>query len=338
MRRTAIAAASIGVALLLLASARLAGGVIRAPEITYSPSYGRLHRYDLRFDLSMPLVDKDDFYPVAWAWSPDGTRLGYMLLDERGIYHLEVWSPLARHAIRIASGLPFGSPPQWSPDSTMIADVNASQDICLYPSAGGPPRCLNVQPAGQPSWSPDGRAIVYISRLPQGGLSRIDLADGRVTVLVSGAETLTHPRWSPDGRRIVFAYATQQEGLRHLYLVAAEGGAVKRLTAGRSEQDQPVWSPDGRLIAYRDDAVQSRLQADVAVIEVETGEITRVTSHPMNDADPRWSPDGRWLAFVSDRYNSAPQLMIVPVDGLGDAEPLHRAGLPMALYAYAWRP
>jgi Tol biopolymer transport system component len=195
-----------------------------------------------------------------------------------------------------------------------------------------------VQPAGQPFWSPDGGSIAYIARLPDGGLSRVDIATGQVTLLFSGAEDLTHPRWSPDGTQIVFSYAPQPEGLRHLHLVAASGGAVQALTGGRSEQDQPVWSPDGSLVAYIDDPVQSRLQAEIAVVNVDTGEITPVTAHPMNDADPRWSPDGAWLAFVTDRYNSAPRLVIVPSDELADVEPLNEPGIPVGLYAYDWRP
>jgi Tol biopolymer transport system component len=338
VRRIILIAAVFAGAVMVLVTGRLAGRMIRGPEITYSWPYGALYAYDVRFGLSAPIMEDFGQFPVAWSWSPDGARLAYVLLDEQGVYHLYLWSPLTRRVVSVTDGLPFGSPPQWSPDGEVIAAVNASQDICLYPVGGGAPRCLNVQPAGQPVWSPDGASIAYVSRLPQGGLSRVDIATGEVTTLFTGAEDLTHPRWSPDGAQIAFSYAPQPEGLRHLYLVAASGGAVKALTGGSSEQDQPVWSPDGRLIAYINDPVESRFQADIAIVNIETGKITPVTSHPMNDADPRWSPDGAWLAFVTDRHNSAPSLVIVPANGLDDVEPLNDSGVPMRLYAYAWRP
>lgn len=338
MRRIAVIGAAFFCAVALLTAGRLVGRLIRAPEITYSWPYGTLYAYDLRFNRSVLLIRDFNHYPVAWSWSPDGTRLAYVRLDEQGVYRLYVWSLRTRSTTRIADGLPFGSPPQWSPDGRMITAVNAKQDICLYPVDGGVTRCLNIQPAGQPVWSPGGDAIAYVARLPDGGLSRVDLATGQVTPLVTGAENLMHPRWSPDGTQIVFSYAPPPEGLRHLYLVPANGGTIQALTGGRTEQDQPVWFPDGSSIVYVDNSMQSRFQPDLSMINIETGEVTPVTSHPMHDASPRWSPDGAWLAFVTDRYNGAPRLIVVPADDLTAVEPLTEPGIPIGLYAYDWRP
>lgn len=330
-------AAAFAAAVLVLTIGQLAARLVRTPQVTYSGN-GTLAAYDFHFSRSIALIRGLEQLPVAWSWSPDGARLAYVLLDAQGGYHLSVWSPQTRRAREIVRDLPVGSPPQWSPDGDTIAVIDANQDICLYPSAGGARRCLNVQPASQPVWSPDGASIAFLPRLHLSGLSRVEVASGRVTPVFSGGQGLNHPRWSPDGTQIAFSYVPEADGLRHLFVVPADGGEAVALTGGDSIQDQPVWSPDGRSIAYIDDPVNAGLQADVAVLNIETGEITRVTAHPMNDADPRWSPDGAWLAFVSDRFNGQPHLQVVSSDRLSSVEPLAAQGIGMVLYAYAWRP
>jgi Tol biopolymer transport system component len=313
------------------------GSLVHSPQVTYSGN-GSLWSYDLRSGKAVVLIRGLEQLPVTWAWSPDGSLLAYVLLDSQGSYHLNVWSPRTRRSHPVARDLPVGSPPQWSPEGDMIAVVDANQDICLYPSAAGVRRCLNVQPASQPVWSPDGQSIAFLPRLHLNGLSRVDLASGLVTPIFTGGQSLNHPRWSPDGTQIAFSHVPEADGIRHIFVVPAAGGEAVPITGGRSAQDQPVWSPDGRWIAYVDDPAKGGVQADVAVVNLDTGETTPVTAHPMNDSDPRWSPNGEWLAFVSDRFNGQPRLQLVPADRLSRAEPLDGQGIGMVLYAFAWRP
>ncbi len=339
MRRAAVTAAVLTAATVLLMLMRMAGSIGRAPQITYAGPDGSLFAYDLNIDLSAPLVRGIGQLPVAWSWSPDGSRLAYVLLDSLGSgYDLLLWTPVLRRTTWLARDLPFGSPPQWSPDGQTIAAVDLQQDICLYSFEGRLPDCLNVQPAGQPTWSPDGTAIAFLSRLPEGGLRRVDIAGRNVTPLFTGINGLNHPRWSSDGALIAFSYQPGFDGLRHLYVVPSGGGAVRALTSGSASQDQPQWSPDSAYIAYNETASLVRAQPDAAVIGIETGEVRYVTTHPLIDTDPRWSPDGRWLAFVSDRYDGRPRLHIVPTGDLAAVEPLATPGLVMRLYAFAWRP
>ena len=56
-----------------------------------------------------------------------------------------------------------------------------------------------------------------------------------------------HPAPSPDGSQIVFSWQGD------LWLVAASGGAARRITAHPASESYPVWSRDGRRLAFASD-------------------------------------------------------------------------------------
>ena len=93
-----------------------------------------------------------------------------------------------------------------------------------------------------PSWSPDGRKIVFVSD-----------RDGNLEVYVmnadgSGQRNLTRhpghdsdPAWSPDGRKI--AFTTKREGNFEIYVMNADGSGQRNLTRNPAPDRFPVWSP-----------------------------------------------------------------------------------------------
>jgi Tol biopolymer transport system component len=338
----------------LLTVMQVMGGWARTPQLTLATQTvildprvsaplvtgANLLAYDVQTGQTSALVSGLGSLPVAWRWSPNGDRLGYVLLrQETNDYEVWVLQTRPRRLYRIVEGLPFGAPPEWSPDGTRIALVTLSQDICLYAIADDPtPSCLNVLPAGLPAWSPDGHSIAYVSRLPDAGLYRVEVETGAVHTVLAGARYLGGPRWSPDGAWLVFSRQDAPGEPRHLYRIAPDGSGLRQLTSGSASQDQAAWSPDGLLLAYNE--MQERFRTpDVVVMDVQTGQHRRMTTHPQTDTDPRWSPDGQLLAYVTDRYDGRPRLQVVPIGAAPDALDIHGAdGLLMYLYVYEWRP
>src|SRR6516225_4505996 len=117
------------------------------------------------------------------------------------------------------------SDPRFSPDGSTIAfvrtDVDQKQnrrrsEIWLVPSDGSrPPMALTTVPQSStsPRWSPDGKAIAFLSARPVAGDAAGDAPRNQVWLLsMSGGEArrLTNAQngvssfqWSPDGTKFV---------------------------------------------------------------------------------------------------------------------------------------
>jgi TolB protein len=166
-----------------------------------------------------------------------------------------------------------------------------------------------------PSWSPDGKKIVYCSARSLSGdwsLRVRDLESGRTTVMEDVDGLL--PEWAPAGNRIVFQRMKHRDDwLSSIWTFEFEGGEARRLTSIFSHDDwaaiNPTWSPDGRKVAFAT-VGKSRAKAglmneadDVWAVAADGMNATRLTSSPASDGMPRWSTNGR-IYFVSDRTGS----------------------------------
>lgn len=101
--------------------------------------------------------------------------------------------------------------------------------------------------AGFPSWSADGKQIVYRS-FGKGEMGlRIYNIDTKTTrVLTTEADNL--PGWSPDGKRILFT--RKMDDNFDIYTVRPDGTELNRLTSFPANDAHAVWSGDGKLIMW----------------------------------------------------------------------------------------
>src|SRR5574338_119746 len=90
---------------------------------------------------------------------------------------------------------------------------------------------------GDPSYSPDGRVILFTSN--KSGRQKIwtvqaDGRDPRQLIADEGGESA--PAWSPDGRR--FAFMSSRAGSADVWVVPVEGGTPERLTEKTNAPDE----------------------------------------------------------------------------------------------------
>ena len=127
--------------------------------------------------------------------------------------------------------------------------------------ATGPSRYLtggdlfNLEWAGDPEISPDGRTIAYVREsndIMNDNVRRsiwlIDVATGQQRPLLAGPGSYFSPRWSPDGTRL--AYVAAEGASPQLFVRWMGSGESARITGLPTSPGGIAWSPDGHRIAY----------------------------------------------------------------------------------------
>jgi len=195
--------------------------------------------------------------------------------------------------------------PRVSPDGTQVAvrvDDEDEANIWIYDIAGAAaPRRLTFGGTNtSPSWTPDGRRVVFISnREGNANAIFVQAADGS-----GSAERLTDPKTSQP---------TQARMGAHGIIVYRDAVPphirVLRLDADR--KSEPVFeapgnqlegslSPDGRWLAYTSSEAGQTLMIFVQPYP-PTGAKYQITTTPTSD--PLWSPDGRRLFYTDTTPN-----------------------------------
>ena len=163
----------------------------------------------------------------------------------------------------------------------------------------------------QPTWSRDGRTVVFVrardagrkleprdvfGQNDDGDLWALELATGRETRL---AERAFNPDCSADGRTI--AVDASWAGPRRIWLVDANGRNPRQVSSDSSEEVahlRPRWSPDGQKLVFQN---VERTRFDVRTVELSSGHLNWLTNDLNQDLNPVWSPSGQFVYFSSNR-------------------------------------
>ena len=226
--------------------------------------------------------------------SADGTYRWLIHDDPEQNSIAPVWSPVDDR-LAFGSGYAFqGS----------LGGRKLVQNIAVVDANGSGFRLLTEGTGnnGFPSWSPDGRRLVFRAQDERGkGLRILDVESRQVTSLTDGQGVSDNfPAWSPTGDEIAFA-SDREDRDWEIYAIRPDGTGLRRITRIPGNDAHPSWSPDGRWIAFatgrrgfRDEMAlhphNPQSYGDIAVIRPDGSDLRVLTDNPWEDATPRWAP------------------------------------------------
>jgi Tol biopolymer transport system component len=170
-------------------------------------------------------------------------------------------------------------------------------DIWRFPLTmpGDPvPVISSTQEEGLPDYSPDGARLTFCSNRTGHWEIWVADADGsnqRQLTRFAGAAAAA-PRWSADGRFIAFVRHSP-EGSSDVYMMAAEGGSIRRLTTHPARDESPSWSKTGQDLYFH-----SNRTGDFEVWKLRAGDPERLVQVTRGGGtEPVEDPTGRHLYY-----------------------------------------
>jgi len=265
------------------------------------------------------------------AWSPDGQRIAYFSKDRGGIWIMPALGGVPKQLTD------FGCWPSWTRDGTFIAFQSGvvnplpPSTIWIVPSDGGTAKQITQvgNPTGghgAPSWSPDGKRIVFTANdylstsLWSISVKGDDLK--RVGPLGLTASADNGAVYSADGRGIYFAgFFRPSYGIVKI-TVSQTGDTVGDPALVMGFPGKTIrhlsLSADGKKLAYASLDVLSTLTT--LPMSPNSNEPAGPPAPLSNDRSerhvtPAFSPDGRRIAFGQWREGTGADVWLIDTDG-----------------------
>jgi tol-pal system beta propeller repeat protein TolB len=220
------------------------------------------------------------------SWHPSGRFIVYVDADDRGTRIAQVDLRTMKPQLLAASNRGLNITPVYTKDGKSIVWASGGDspaELVLASAAGDDsvPKPFVGRTGFEttsPSFSPDGKQVVFMSPVPLTPQLYTMNVDGtglrRITPVVAGKRSYrTGADWSPKGDLIAFQ---QQNGDFQVWTIAVKDRVMRQVT-NEGENEDPAWAPDGRHLS-----ITRRLGAigeprSIWVLDIQTGRLRQLT-------------------------------------------------------------
>ncbi|MBK8968675.1 MAG: hypothetical protein R3D58_06820 [Saprospiraceae bacterium] len=209
------------------------------------------------------------------CWSPDGKKLAFSVIYGKADWsdfrpenwQLIVYTLKTKKTQVVAKGAMFAA---FSPDGHALAyskyRSGGNWDLEIYDLHTGLARPLTTDSTTResgPSWSPDGRQLVFYGGKDTQRELFVLNADGSGLQKISNAAPYKcfNPNWSPNSDHICY-YLEKGDNRDQIYLTDSNGSFHKNLSQDTLHNYFPGWAPGNRIIYASNDETLRIMQAD----------------------------------------------------------------------------
>lgn len=215
----------------------------------------------------LPTTDESPKGPILFSnWAPDGRQIAVVATGVNGRTDIFIGDSTGITWTNITKSPESEWEISWSPDGNSIAFTAKSEN------PDDPIKAFSVSPSGEnrkqllqsldssftnihsPSWSPDGKRIVFMSADHNGNnqIYGTNIDGTNLNQITKDSENHIDPRFSPNGEWILFRRETNKmERVSNFYLIRPDGTGEHQITRDDAKwRVEPNWSPLGDWIAY----------------------------------------------------------------------------------------
>lgn len=298
---------------------RFAGKHPLAPARLWS----RNAKYDLYDTAWLPDYDRSGKHLAVTKMNPiskpsemsgDGNGTTLFLVDEgkpprailtrRDLILGPSWSPDGKRIV-VGVGVFTAFLDSEAGDKKPVDPVNGGAQVAIINADGSGFHLVTSGPDNNafPSFSPDGKQIVYRTSGPEGdGLRIMNLENDSVKALTSDYDNF--PVWSPRGDLI--AFMRRINGFFEILTIHADGTGLKQLTHTVGNEAHMAWSPDGERMlftssrmGFKDEVLYEmnpQPYGEIFVMRYDGTDVEQLTDDQWEEGTPAWQPKAAALS------------------------------------------
>lgn len=236
--------------------------------------------------------DVRHYYP---SLSPDGQSVVYSQYREDNVYEIYELNISDGTPTRLTDRLGVLTGPAISPDGTTIAfmrwtPASDQYQIWLMDRDGAHPRRAIDGDGWDPTWSPDGKQLLFAS--DRGGSVQLYIAklDGTAPRRITNLPAIRgRSDWSSTG--LITTYSGEP-WKREIYVMNADGSDAHRISPTGGNSQGPSFSPDGGWVAFTAyfDRFNDINGCEIYIMRKDGTDLRRLTDNEYCDYQPRWGP------------------------------------------------